>query len=403
VTAVVVATLIPAEAAFAFTDVPADYWDYTAIHYVASTHSWMRDYGNTQFRPTTRETRSFLARTLVTVYAPNERIDSKITFSDLSRTDPFYRFANVSVKLGWLQKYSGDRWAGGSSVPRSLFDQAIILAMGLKAQARGLANIHESDGTNYDVSGRWPHMQLASFLGLHYNHKDETKDMQISTLIHRDEVAYSLYTALKLPSWELDNSTKFDTVSLPALDARNAGQKVQHQLTQYALNFVGYPYIWGGEWNVKSPSGYCCGYQPQGGFDCSGFVWWVLKKNEDGYDAAQFRVYPGWVVHERTSHDMAHMAPSQIPFSKLVIGNLMFFASNGGHNWTDVDHVGMYIGNNWMMHSTGGGPQLQWVGSGWYRDHFVWGRGLLGHDQGREIVPPTWLVKGEPAVGPNGS
>jgi hypothetical protein len=26
--------------------------------------------------------------------------------------------------------------------------------------------------------------------------------------------------------------------------------------------------VWGGEWNTKTPSGYCCGAQPIGGMDC---------------------------------------------------------------------------------------------------------------------------------------
>src|SRR5207245_2411140 len=62
--------------------------------------------------------------------------------------------------------------------------------------------------------------------------------------------------------------------------------------------------------------------------------------------------------------------------AQLGPGILMFFASDGGTSWTDVDHVGIYMGNGWMMHSTGGGPQLQYVGSGYYYDHFVYGRQL---------------------------
>jgi len=172
-------------------------------------------------------------------------------------------------------------------------------------------------------------------------------------------------------------------VALPTLDPTNAGQLAQQQLTQYAINQVGYPYIWGGEWNKASPVGYCCGTQPQGGFDCSGFVWWTLKKYEDGYNAAQYRVYPGWSIHDRSSSYMAENAPTHIAFANLAIGNLMFFASDGGPTWQDVDHVGIYVGNNWMMHSTDGGPQLQYVGSGWYYDNFVWGRGLKANSSSR--------------------
>ena len=73
---------------------------------------------------------------------------------------------------------------------------------------------------------------------------------------------------------------------------------------------------------------------------------------------------------------MAEFTPSHVTYANLAIGNLMFFASDGGSSWEDVDHVGMYVGNGWMMHSTDGGPQLQWVGDGYYHDEFLWGRGL---------------------------
>lgn len=374
VVCVVVASLLPAHAALAsYGDVPSSYWDSTQINYVAQ---WMSDYGSTTFNPTTNENRDYLARTLVTMFAPSEPTDPKITFSDLATSDPFYRYANVAVKLDWLQKYSNNRWAGGSAVPRSLLDQALVRARGLDSYAQGLAKIHEADGTPYVVGTRWPYMQIATHLRFHYNHATESMDLEVATNMHRDEVAYSLWRAKTLASWETSGLSIYNSVTLPALDPSNGTQLSQEQLTQFALNYVGYPYIWGGEWNAASPSGYCCGTQPQGGFDCSGFVWWVLKKYEDGYNAAQFRVYPGWSIHDRTSSAMAENAPTQLAWSSLQIGNLMFFASDGGHTWQDVDHVGIYVGNNWMMHSTDGGPQLEYVASGWYHDHFVWGRAL---------------------------
>jgi len=363
-----------ARATTRFTDVPTTYWDYSQI---MSEAQWMSDYGSTLFYPSTHENRNYLARTLVQIYAPHQAVDSSITFSDITTTDPFYRYANVAVKNGWLQKYSSNRWAGGSSVPRNLFDQALVLAMGtMTSEIAGLQSIHMTNGTVYPVSTRWPYTQLGIYLGLHYDHTDDSLDMQATTNIKRDEVAYSLWAAKNIPSWLVIDAAKFNSVELPSLDPTIAGQAVQQQITQYALNQVGYPYIWGGEWNAKSPTGYCCGTQSQGGFDCSGFVWWVLKKYEDGYNAAQYRPYPGWSDHDRTSTGMAQNTTTKLTYAQLAIGNVMMFASDGGTNYTDVDHVGIYIGNNWMMHSTSGGPQLQWVGDGWYHDYFVWGRGL---------------------------
>ena len=62
---------------------------------------------------------------------------------------------------------------------------------------------------------------------------------------------------------------------------------------------------------------------------------------------------------------MAAATTTQVSLGNLVIGNVMFFASDGVHQASHVDHVGIYVGNNWMVHSTAGGPQLETVASGW--------------------------------------
>ncbi|HEY3209061.1 MAG TPA: NlpC/P60 family protein [Actinomycetota bacterium] len=397
VAAIIAATLIPARAAFAFSDVPKSYWDYTAIQYVAVTNTWMQDYGPDIFQPTTKETRGFLARALVLAYAPDEPPDPSITFPDLPPENPLYPFANVAVKLGWIPKYASGEFGPSNAVVGSLLDSSLIKATGLfEAPLAGLAAIHEADGTPYVVSGRWPHMMLAHYLGLHYNHSNEKRDFGAKSRVNRDEVAYSLWRAKTLPRYKIDSTVKFNDITLAGL---SEAQQVKHDLTQEALDQVGYPYIWAGEWNAKSPSGYCCGYQPQGGFDCSGFVWWVMKRYEDGYNAAKYRVYAGWSIHDRSSSYMAKNAGTQITFGKLHVGDLMFFSSNGGKKWSDVNHVGLYVGKGWMIHSSGStdGPVVEWVTDGYYRDHFVYGRRIIGVPPKFISAPPSQLTAGDSA------
>jgi cell wall-associated NlpC family hydrolase len=382
VAAVLVGLLVPARAAFAFSDVSKSYWAYDAITYVASTNTWMQDFGTDLFQPTAKEARKLMARTLVMVYAPTEPIDPTITFTDLPDTDPFYPYANVAVKLGWMLKLSGDTFGPNKNVQSAGLDRSLIRAMGLWDAIDGLANIHQADGTPYTTEDTFPERQLARWLGLHYDHDDENLDMLESSYITRDEMAYSLWIATTLSQYELDSTSIFNDITLADATV------TQGEFTQYMLNEVGYPYIWGGEWNKKSPNGYCCGSQPKGGMDCSGWVWWTLKKNEENYNAAQYHPdYGGWHISERVSSDMAAVTVTHLTYSELVPGNLMFFASNGGNNADDVDHVGIYLGNNWMIHSTGGGPQLEWVGSGWYYDNFVWGRKLKQTGNGAPRLP----------------
>ena len=373
VAAVVAALVFPARAAFAFSDVSSSYWDYSQIKYVATTYDWMRDYGSTYFKPTTIELRKQVARALVKAYRPSEPIDSSIQFTDLPSSDPFYRYANVAAKLRWLPKYADGSWKPSSQVVVRDFDKAIVLAMGLSSPAKGLTQIREADGDVYRVGTYFPYVQLAHWFGLHYNHRTESADIQSTSLLRRDEMAYSLWKAKTTSSWKLSSASRFTNVTLPALDSGDPAQAAKQKMTAYALNQVGYPYIWGGEWKTASPSGYCCGYQPQGGFDCSGFVWWVVKKYEGGYNSAQFRSYPGWSLLQRSSSQMAGATSTRISYTNLKVGDLMFFSSGSG-----VNHVSLYVGNNWMMSSSGSvnGPVLEWVGSGWWRDHFVYGRTL---------------------------
>jgi cell wall-associated NlpC family hydrolase len=393
--------LVPAQAAFAFSDVPPSYWDYTAIQYVASSHTWMQDYGTTTFQPTINELRKYLARSLVEIYAPNEPPDGKIIIKDVPPTDPFWPYINVAVKLKWMPLYRTGNFAPTGSEVVADFDHALVLALGLSGAVTGLQDIHMANGTKYTVPANFPYLELGRLLWLHYNHSDESQDIEAKQLITRDEVAYSIWWAKSQMSWQLTEAQTWFTkgVTLPTLNPSDPNQSAEQQATAYALAQVGYPYIYAGEWNVASPPGYCCGPQPKGGFDCSGFAWWVMKANENGYDAAQFRSYAGWSLPERTSYDMAHNTKTQVPYSSLLPGDLLMFASDHGHTWQDVDHVGIYIGNGWMMHSTGAndGIVLDQVGPGsYYYGIFVWGRRLIGGSEGDPYhVTPATLRGGE--------
>jgi hypothetical protein len=391
--------LIPAAPAFAdFSDVPKSHWAYDAIMYMANANTWMQDYGTEEFKPDTKEKRKFLARTLVQIYAPNEPIDPTITFPDLADDDPFYQYANVAVKLDWIATGGQGKFNPDNTIKWRRFDKALIRAMGLWGEIDGLNALHQDDGTAYDHNSDFAEMNLARWFGFHYNHDDESDDLQLNDKTPRSEVAYGIYTALNLDQWQLDDATMFNDISLPAVNAN------MEAMTQYMVYEIGPPYIWGGEWDAKSPPGYCCGSQPQGGFDCSGWVWWTTKKNEDGYNAAQYHSgYKGWHLAERTSSDMAGATVDRRSYDELSAGNLMFFASNGGNKVGDVDHVGVFLGNGWMFHSTSGGPFITWVGDGWYYDHFVWGRKLLKDGNGAPRLPgrrAADLLGGDAPVGP---
>jgi len=65
-----------------------------------------------------------------------------------------------------------------------------------------------------------------------------------------------------------------------------------------------------------------------------------------------------------------------LKYAQLLPGDLMFYDGNDDGT---VDHVDTYIGNGYALDSssTPGGVTIMWVGTGWYREHFVHGRRVL--------------------------
>lgn len=91
-----------------------------------------------------------------------------------------------------------------------------------------------------------------------------------------------------------------------------------------AQKYIGTPYVWGGE------------SMSEGGMDCSGFVYNALK--DAGYDVG------------RTTAQGYRSYGNTVSKSDMQPGDLIFF----GKNNNDASHIGIYIGNGQMIHSSGG-------------------------------------------------
>ena len=93
------------------------------------------------------------------------------------------------------------------------------------------------------------------------------------------------------------------------------------QIADFALQFVGYPYVYGG----SSPSG----------FDCSGFTSYVYKQFGCSINrTASNQLDNGYAV------DRANLQP----------GDLVMFCQYGSTK--RASHVGLYIGNNQYVHAS---------------------------------------------------
>ncbi len=358
-----------------WSDVGRTYWARPAIDFVAGSHTWMRDYranadGTYPFRPLRLESRRLFARAIVRAFARSEPVDPSITFPDLPETDPLYRFANVAVKLGWMQTDRGGNFRPLDPVTTRETHVALVSAVGLGELAADAEHIHLRDGTTFDVPRGFGALLIGMRIGLRYNHSDESLDVGPDSPLARAEVAWSLYRATTMPSWMGSYLAPYADIQLP-----NLGPKKQ-QIVQWGIRYVGYPYVWGGEWDRPTGSKYCCGAQPVGGFDCSGLTWWVMKADAGTWDNTPPRPYSGWSLPQRTSADMAATG-TRVRWRDLRAGDLMFY---DGDRDGRVDHVDTYIGNGWAIDSSSSpaGVTIMWVGTGWYADHFVHGRRIMG-------------------------
>lgn len=90
-----------------------------------------------------------------------------------------------------------------------------------------------------------------------------------------------------------------------------------------AQKYIGTPYVWGGE------------SMSEGGMDCSGFVYNALK--DAGYDVG------------RTTAQGYRSKGQAVSKSDMQVGDLIFFGKND-----NASHIGIYIGNGQMIHSSGG-------------------------------------------------
>jgi hypothetical protein len=370
-------SLLPAGAAHAgssrssivWSDVDATFkWARPAVDDVGGVNAWMRDFapnpdGTYPFQPSTIETRKYFARAVVMALAPTQPIDPTITFADLDPSDPFYPYANVAIASGWMKRGPSGTFAPDRPVTTTTVHRVLVLALGLGPAAKALNHLHTSDGVTFQLPNNFGALLLGMRLGLRYNNADESLDVGPTTPLSRAQVAYSLYRAVTQPAWDVpDLLAQYGSIELPPLTPD------QQAIVQWGVRFVGYPYVWAGEWGVPTPQ------QPVPGFDCSGLTWWLIRANDAGWTVSPPRPYAGWTLPERSSADMAQTG--KLTYDQLQPGDLMFYDGDGNGR---VDHVDTFIGNGWALDSssTPGGVTIMWVGDGWYRDHFVHGRRVL--------------------------
>lgn len=208
----------------------------------------------------------------------------------------------------------------------------------------------------------------ARMLGLRVDHPTAQDSLEVGAndVATRAEAAYSAARVLGFSGgeaqWVADTAATFQ---IPALTPN------QRAILQVALSLVGMPYIWGGT-SERPQDPFATGKVVPGGFDCSGFVWRVYKL-QAYTGGATF----GASLKGRTTYAMSGemTAARRIPYAKLQPGDLVFFGSGGTKSKpAEINHMGIYLGNGWMVHSSSQGVAISQINENWYAKRFAWGR-----------------------------
>lgn len=131
------------------------------------------------------------------------------------------------------------------------------------------------------------------------------------------------------------------TATAPAAFASEAAA-IDNEVNQV----VGTPYVWGGT--------------TVAGFDCSGFILYILNK----FNAGDL---------PRTSQAQAK-AGTAVAKENLRVGDLVFFNTLGN----GVSHAGIYIGDGQFAHSSSSkGVRISKLSDSYYADRYVTARRVI--------------------------
>lgn len=242
-------------------------------------------------------------------------------------------------------------------------DARLVSTLGLADSAKLFTQGAKSAGLT--PPSRFGNEVVARLLGLRTNHPAALDELELSPNepASHAEAAYSAARILKFGGLTLTSMQELaPTFVLPTLTPW------QKQVLNTAVHLIGYPYVWGGE-SETTVSPY--GPQVHGGFDCSGFVWRVYKVQAYAGEGTLADVLKG-----RTTYAMSgEVGPAKrITFSKLQPADVIFFGSAGPKSKpAQVNHMGIYLGNGWFIHSSAYGVAVAQL-TGWYAQRFAWGR-----------------------------
>lgn len=238
------------------------------------------------------------------------KMTSKAAGEILETTDGWYKIQSGPI-VGYIS--ADPQYTATGQEAKDLAMQTATLKAVIKTDVLNVRSEPNTDSkiwTQIVKDERYPVVaQLDGWVQIELDSVDEsdgsTADTAfISTRDNNVEVRYALNEAIKFS---------------PAEEAANKASSRRSQIVNYAIQFVGNPYVWGGTSLTK-------------GADCSGFTMKVMEKF--GVSLPHYSVAQSKMGKKVTSGSMRP-------------GDLVFYAGSGGQ----VNHVAMYIGNGQVVHA----------------------------------------------------
>lgn len=210
-------------------------------------------------------------------------------------------------------------------------------------------NLRSGPGTSYRSVAQAMSGEQAYVIGFNQQwYKVICKDQVCyirSDYLELTEIPYENSASPNEPIFFVDGKSTGVTPSGAALNGSTL-ENTRNKIVSEAKKYLGVPYAWGGNTPI--------------GFDCSGYVQYVLQQCG--------------ITIPRTT-ELQVQVGNYISKASLRPGDLVFLQNTYR---TGVSHVGIYIGNNQMIHaSSSKGVTISNLTSNYYMEHYHSARQLI--------------------------
>lgn len=250
-------------------------------------------------------------------------------------------------------KYGNFKAEDVSGYLQGLFDSQYELTVTRTVETRtrtetrtGYRTVHHTDGTTSRESYTYEVEVEYQYYILNVTLTNTGLDAVVRPLLNENQLKeYNIYQASSG-----NRSYLFGTI----VPGNVAGGGISYEIPPEALadadframiaeaeKYLGYPYVWGGS-------------SPSTSFDCSGFVSWVINHSVGN-------------VGRSTANGLLGACTYVSP-ADAKPGDLIFF--QGTYNTSGASHVGIYVGNNMMIHC---GNPIQYASTqtNYWQSHFL--------------------------------